>query len=165
MLFDPLPDHSRLWLRALALTPDPATRAELQTGLEEILGQWRHKGQAYQGAAALLDGQIIAVAEPTLASAPSGCAIDGMLRKLDKLTSSLALPVVDPATTVLVRLPEGLKPILKTDLPQALDQGIITPATPVLDLSLYTVGDLRAGKLEGPLSSTWIARKYNLAQV
>jgi hypothetical protein len=124
------------------------------------MAQWRHKGVAYAGMAALLDDRIIAVAEPTLAAAPSGCAIDGMLRRLDRLAGDLALPLLDPAQTVLVRLPQGLRAIPKPDLPQALDQGLITPDTPVLDLSLYCLGDLRAGRLESPLSTTWIARKY-----
>jgi len=160
MSFAALPDHARLWLRALAAAPGPDVLPPLLEGLDGLLGQWRHKGQAYAGAFELLHGQIIAVAEPTLATAPSGCAIDGMLRKLDRLAEQLALPLLDPATTVLVRLEAGLRPIPKADLPEALASGLLTDATPVLDLSLYTLADLRAGKLEAPLATTWIARKY-----
>ena len=163
MLFPALPDASRLWLRALAAPPAPAARALLREGLDGLMGQWRHKGVAYRGAWALLHDQIIAVAEPTLASAPSGCAIDGMLRKLERLADTLALPCLYPSVTVLARLPEGLTAIAKADLAEALAQGRLTPATPILDLALYTLGDLRAGHLEVQLSATWIARKYPMA--
>jgi hypothetical protein len=160
MPFATLPDSSRLWLLALESAPGPAAQAQLEHGLTEIVAQWRHKGQAYQGACALLSGQIIAVAEPNLATNPSGCAIDGMLRKIDRLASQLALDLVDPAESVLVRQDGALRPIPKTALGGCLEEGTLTAATPVVDLGLYSLADLRAGRLEAPLASTWIARKY-----
>ena len=163
MVFESLPDHSRLWLLALDGAPSPEQLAQLQQGVEQILAQWRHKGQAYAGACAILEGQILAVAEPTLAAAPSGCAIDGMLRKLGRLTEQLALAVVDPAQAILVRLGDERRAIPKAALAERLQDGTLDASTPVIDLSLYSLGDLRAGKLEAPLASTWIGRKFNLA--
>ena len=163
MSFDTLPDNARLWLLALETAPAPELQLQLQQGVTDIIGQWRHKGQAYQGGCTLLQGQIIAVAEPTLAANPSGCAIDGMLRKLNRLTESLALTVVNPANAVLVRLQGELKAVPKASLAQLLEQGTLTATTPVLDLALYTLGDLRAGRLEAPLGTTWIARSHAVA--
>jgi hypothetical protein len=147
--FQLLPDTARLWLVALDPAPSPEARAALADGMEAILAQWRHKGHAYQGAFALLKDRILAVAEPELASAPSGCAIDGMLRKVRRLVGDLGLTEVDPATSVMVEA-GGLRAVPKAD-------------PPVVDLSLYSVGDLRAGKLELPLASTWIGRKFMVA--
>jgi hypothetical protein len=163
MPFEQLPDHSRLWLLALAAAPDPATQARLGQGLDAIIGPWRHKGQAYQGAWALLEGQIIAVAEPTLAQSPSGCAIDGMLRKIVNLADGLALAIIDPAQAVLVRRGAGLEAIPKAGLERALATGAVDGRTPVLDLTLYCLGELRDGRLASPLASTWIGRKFQLA--
>ena len=163
MSFDALPDSSRLWLLALETIPGPAAEAQLVQGLAAILEHWRHKGMAYQGACALLQRQIIAVAEPNLATQPSGCAIDGMLRKIDRLTEQLALPLVDPAECILARVDGRLQAIPKAALGERLASGALTAATPVLDLSLYSLGELRAGHLENPLASTWIGRKFNLA--
>ena len=162
MPFDALPGHSRLWLLALETAPDAAALASLQEGLTRIIAQWRHKGQAYEGACALLHGRIIAIAEPTLASAPSGCAIDGMLGKVSRLAEQLALPLVDPARSVLVRLDGECRALPKSALGPCLEDGTLTAATPVLDLSLYTLAELRAGHLEAPLASTWIGRKFSL---
>ena len=161
--FRPLPDAARLWLLALEAAPSPGALPRLREGLEAILGQWRHKGHAYQGAWALLEGQILAVAEPDLAANPSGCAIDGMLRKVDRLLGELALATVDPAVSVLVRTPSGLRTVPKAALEDLLGRGELGPGTPVLALSLYNRGDLRAGKLESPLASTWIGRKFMVA--
>ena len=155
-----LPDHSRLWLLALESLPEPAAEARLRHGLAEVLAQWRHKGQVYQGQGLMLEPQLIAVAEPSLATQPSGCAIDGMLRKVRRLLEQLKLDLVDPATSILVRIEDRLVAIPKPEIQDRLADGTLTGDTPVLDLSLYSLGDLRAGRLEAPLASTWVGRKY-----
>jgi hypothetical protein len=159
-----LPDHSRLWLLALASLPDRTTEARLRRGLEEILAQWRHKGQVYQGVSLLLEPQLIAVAEPNLATQPSGCAIDGMLRKVRRLVEDLHLTLMDPAASILVRTGDRLAVIPKPDVQARLDDGTLDGGTPVVDLSLYSLEDLRAGRLETPLAATWVGRKYNVPE-
>ena len=158
-----LPDQSRLWLLALESFPDLATEARLRHGLADILAQWRHKGQVYQGEGLLLEPQLIAVAEPNLATQPSGCAIDGMLRKVHRLVEQLRLDLVDPAASILVRRGGRLEAIPKADIQAGLDDGSLDGNTPVLDLSLYSLEDLRAGRLEAPLASTWVGRKYQVS--
>ena len=158
-----LPDHARLWLLALSSRPDPAVSLRLRAGLDALLAQWRHKGQVYQGAGEFLEPQLIAVAEPNLAAQPSGCAIDGMLRRTRRLVEELGLSLVDPDVSVLIRDQGGLTAIAKTELQARLEDGTLAADTPVLDLSLYSLGELRAGRLERPLGATWIARRYRLA--
>lgn len=161
--FNALSDDARLWLLALDPAPDGPAKARLGEAMDALMAEWRHKGVAYQGAWTLLEDRILALAEPTMASAPSGCAIDGMMRKVDRLTAGLELAVVDAATAVVVRAPEGLRVFPKSDLEARLADGTLDAATPVLDLSLFVLGDLRAGKLEKPLAKTWIARKHKVA--
>jgi hypothetical protein len=163
MSLSALPDHSRLWLLALESLPDRATESQLRRGLEEIVAQWRHKGQIYQGAGLLLEPQLIAVAEPSLAAQPSGCAIDGMLLRVRRLTERLQLRLMDPAVSILVRFADRLVVIPKSEIQACLDDGTLDGRTPVLDLSLYSLGDLRAGRLEAPLAGTWVGRKYQVS--
>jgi len=154
--FASLPDEARLWL--LALTRDTEAAA-LAPEVEALLGRWRHKGVHYQGAWALLERRILAVAEPTLAAQPSGCAIDGMLRGVNQLTAKLGLALEDPQA-VIVRLPDGIRALPRADLAARLANGTLDGTTPVLDLALLTLGDLRQGRFERPLAATWIGRKY-----
>ena len=86
--FASLPDDARLWLLALDRPTDPALIAP---ELEATLARWRHKGVQYQAAWALLHQQVLAIAEPTLAAQPSGCAIDGMLRSVHQLLGKAGL--------------------------------------------------------------------------
>ena len=156
--FDPLPDHSRLWLQALAAPCDPAA---LAPGMDALLARWRHKGVAYRGAWTLLEGRILAVAEPLLADQPSGCAIDGLLRGLAKVVAEAGLSLEAP-DAVLVRREGGLQAVPRAELQARLAEGLLGAATPVLDLALLTLGDLRQGRLERPLATTWIGRKYKI---
>lgn len=156
-----LPDDARLWLMALAR---PTEAAVLAPEIETLLGRWRHKGVQYQAAWTLLENRILAIAEPTLATQPSGCAIDGMLRGVNQIVARLGMALEDPQA-VLVRLAEGVRAIPRSDLEARLADGTLDGATPVLDVALLTLGDLRQGRLERPLGATWIGRKYKLQAV
>ncbi len=157
--FQALPDSSRLWLLAL---DQPARAEQLAPDMETLLGRWRHKGVQYTGAWALLEQRILAVAEPSLAAQPSGCAIDGMLRGVQQLVAKAGMDLADPSA-VLVRLGDGLQAMPRSDLEARLLDGTLTADTPVLDLALLTLGDLRGGKFQRPLAATWIGRKFKLA--
>jgi hypothetical protein len=154
--FAALPDDARLWLLALGR---PTEASILAPDLDAFLGRWRHKGIQYQGAWTLLENRLLAIAEPTLAAQPSGCAIDGMLRGVAQIAAKLGMPLEDPQA-VIVRLPDGLHAIKRSELEARLGDGSLDGATPVLDLALLTLGELRQGKLERPLAATWIGRKY-----
>jgi hypothetical protein len=157
--FAALPDDARLWLLALTHPVGPSV---LAPEMEALLGRWRHKGVQYQAAWSLLENRILAVAEPTLATQPSGCAIDGMLRGVNQIVARLGVVLEDPQA-VLVRLADGIHTFPRADLEARLADGTLDGATSVLDLALLTLGDLRQGRLERPLATTWIGRKYKLA--
>ena len=151
-----LPDDARLWLLALA---NPVDASLLAPEVDALLGKWRHKGTQYQAGWTLLEDRILAIAEPTLAAQPSGCAIDGMLRGVNQIAGRLGMTLEDPQA-VIVRLADGLRAIPRTDLEARLADGTLDGTTPVLDLALLTLGELRGGRLERPLAATWIGRKY-----
>ena len=154
--FTALPDDARLWLMALG---QPTDASALAPEMDALIARWRHKGVQYQGAWALLEHRILAVAEPTLASEPSGCAIDGMLRGVHQLVAKAGLALEDPSA-VIVRLADGIHAFPRGDLEARLAEGTLDAATPVLDLALLTLGDLRGARFERPLASTWIGRKH-----
>ncbi len=156
--FAALPDDARLWLLALSR---PTEASVLAPDMEVLLGRWRHKGIQYQGAWTLLEHRIIAIAEPTLASQPSGCAIDGMLRGVAQIVARQGMALEDPQA-VIVQLEDGIHAIRRSELESRLSAGTLAGATPVLDLALLTLGDLRQGRLERPLAGTWIGRKYKV---
>jgi len=154
--FATLPDDARLWLVAFS---QPVDTALLAPEMDALLGRWRHKGVEYHGTWTLLEDRILAIAEPTLAINPSGCAIDGMLRGVRQLAERLGLGLQD-SQDVITRLPGGLRAFTRTDLEARLADGTLGAGTPIIDLALLTLGDLRSGRMERPLAATWIGRKF-----
>jgi hypothetical protein len=161
-VFAPLPDESRLWLFALDRPLDAEGRARLESALTEVLGNWRHKGHVYEGAWELLEDRLLAIAEPNMATNPSGCAIDGMIRKVHRLVEEAHVGLMDESS-VVVRGTNGLVSYEKSRLGDLLASGELGPDAPVVDLALFNVGQLRQGLLEKPLARTWIGRKYKVA--
>lgn len=159
--FPGFPDESRLWVLALSRQADPGQASRFEEGLGALLGHWRHKGQAYEAAWELRERQLILVVEPSMAAAPSGCAIDGMLRKVGALVRELGLELIGEER-ILVRMEGDLTGILRTDLAAALEEGHLGADTPVVDLSLHHLGQLREGRLERPLARTWIGRAHKV---
>lgn len=160
--FSAFPDDSRIWVLALAEAAAADTASRLESALGEVLGHWRHKGQAYEAAWEVRENRLILVVEPNMATAPSGCAIDGMLRKVRTLVGGLGTALLGE-DRVLVRLEGALADLGRSELAGALDSGRIGPETPVLDLSLHHLGQLREGRLERPLARTWVGRVHKVA--
>lgn len=157
--FQSFPDDARLWLFAF---PRPLTEAEQATvaqGFQAFQPHWKTHGTLIDSAWALLEGQILAVTERTMGTSPSGCSIDAMLRHALKVAATLDLPLLD-AQQVLVRDGGQLRVIPKTELTAVLGRGELHAHTPVVDLGLLELGQLRGGKLERPLAATWIGRKH-----
>jgi hypothetical protein len=159
-LFPGFPEDARLWVIALDAGPAGSSEA-LEAGLVEILGQWRHKGQAYEAAWEVLENRLLLITEPHMASNSSGCAIDGMLRKVQRLAANLGRTTVDE-DKVLVRQEGHLLTFPKSELGARIADGTLQGNTPVLDLALHNLRQLREGRLERPLASTWIGRKFQV---
>ena len=106
---------------------------------------------------------LLATAEPADARLRFGlrafAAPFGMLRGIAQISAKLGMALEDPLV-ILVRLQDGIQAIQRSELQAKLTEGSLDGAAPVLDLALLTLGDLRQGKLERPLASTWIGRKY-----
>jgi len=82
-----------------------------------------------------------------------------MLRTVQRIAEAAGLALVDPQE-VVARLPGGLRTFRRNELEARLQDGTLHAGTPLLDLTLYTLGDLRQGRLEKPLAASWIGRKY-----
>lgn len=157
--FDGFPDDARLWLAAFQRPLLPEEQGRLRVHFEAFRPHWKSHGEPIDSAFALLEGQILAVAERTMLTQPSGCAIDAMLRQIYKLADLLALPLID-AQKVLVRAGGNLQAVPKARLEAMLQSGELGADIPVLDLTLQHLGELRQGRMERPMAQTWIARKY-----
>ncbi len=161
--FSHLADDARLWTFVLSKALEGAALARFEAGLAESLGTWRHKGQAYHAAFGLVGGQVLVVAEPTMATQPSGCAIEGLHRKVLRQAEVEGAHFQDEDRVILAT-DAGYRAILRSELDQAVAEGRLTAQTPVLDRTLFCLGDLRSRALFPPAHRTWLGRKYGFSQ-
>lgn len=157
--FASFPDTARLWLMAFPRPLDEGERAKLAEGFEAFRPHWKTHSTPIESGWMLLEDQIFAVVENTMGTSPSGCSIDAMLRQSIKLASILELPLLD-AQSIVVRASGKFRVVVKTELEALLQDGTLDATTPVVDLGLLELGQLRSGQLERPLAKTWIARKH-----
>ena len=157
--FSTFPDTARLWLMAFPRPLDESEKAKLAGGFEAFLPHWKTHSTAIESGWTLLEDQIFAVVENTMGTSPSGCSIDAKLRQSIKLASILELPFLD-AQSIVVRASGKLMVVAKSSLESLLQDGTLDATTPVVDLGLLELGQLRSGQLERPLANTWIARKH-----
>jgi len=159
--FKGLPDDARLWVFALDRPLKGADRAKFEDDIRTFLESWRHKGKTFDAVWELRYQQLLLVAEPFLATAPSGCAIDGMLRKVERIVSEAGAKLASDQVVVILT-EKGLELHCRSELPCLLRSGTIRPDTTLIDRSLHDLSQLRQGRLERPLLNTWIGHKYGL---
>lgn len=157
-----LPDDARLWLFVLETPMDSDARPGFEARLTESLGSWQHKGTSYDAAFTLLEDQILVVAEPTMAVNPSGCAINGLNRKVEKRAAEAGATLV-PDGPVVIKASGGLKVVPREGLLVAVQAGWLEAETPVLDRTLFNLGDLRRRGLFQPAAATWLGRKFGFS--
>lgn len=159
-VFSHLPDDARLWLFVLDRRLEGALRERFEASLAEALSGWQHKGTRYDAAAfTLVEGQILVVAEPTMAVNPSGCAIESLNRKVAQRVAEVGADLVAEGP-VVIKEALGFAPVDRESLGQAVSEGRVVAATPMLDRTLFSLGDLRKRGLFQPARTTWLGRKF-----
>lgn len=163
-MLESLPDEARLWLWVLDRPLEGSSLSIFESGMDAALAGWRHKGVTYDGAWTLRDGQLLLVAEPTMASQPSGCAISALTARVVRCVEEAGAALV-PDGPVVACTCSGLRVFERHGIEGALAEGHLDRWTPILDRTLFSLGDLRRRGLTQSLETTWIGRKFGLQTV
>lgn len=154
-------NNSKLWMIAFTHRLSQAEIKHLQAALLPLLDTWAHKGHAYQPSYDFLWDQILIITEETMASQPSGCAIDGFMNRLRKIFVSMNLNVHDSANSILIYDEPSCCSIPKIDLEKAFLNKSISSDSSIIDLSLETMEQLRLGLHLKPIQESWVGKKYS----
>ncbi|ARA91709.1 MAG: hypothetical protein D6685_04065 [Bacteroidetes bacterium] len=164
-LFSTLPDEARLWVYAADRPLTAAEQTTLTRRLMPFLASWTSHGRPVQGAMHLLHDRFLLVAAVLAGGADiSGCGIDASVHAVEEAAEAVGVRWLSPLE-VLYRDDEGqIRHVPRSGFRQLVRAGTVTGATPVFDLSLTTVGALRAQGLERPASAGWHARVFRIPQ-
>jgi hypothetical protein len=128
-----LPDRARLW----TFGADRPLAAEEHDRLIEATGRFIEKWAAE--------------------AAASGCSIDALVGHVRELERELDLTLVD-ASPIWFRDGRGIRSVGRAEFRTLAEGGEVNGGTPVFDLTVQRLGELRAGRWELPAQDSWHAR-------
>ncbi len=162
-LFAKLPDEARLWIFA---ADHPLSDAESQALLETLapfLEGWTAHGLPVRGQAAVLHHRFLLLAGHVPDGEISGCSIDAATRAIHAAGRELGITWMSPLVVFYRDADGAVQHATRSQFRRLIATGKVTAETPVFDLSVTTVGDLRRGAFEKPAGQSWHARVFALA--
>ncbi len=153
-----LPDTARVWVYGVDRPLDPPESATVRAELLAFVDQWTAHGAELLASVELVEDRFVIVAVDEASASASGCSIDALVRRLADLERRLACSLLD-STRIFYRSNAG--PIATCDragFREAAAVGAVTETTPVFDLTVASLGEVRTGALELPLADSWHRR-------
>ena len=161
--FEQLPDHARIRIYAAERLLDEGEERKVIDLLNSFCGEWRSHGRPVTSGAAMIESRFAIIAGVIPDGDISGCGIDASVHALDRAAEELDFRWL-PALAVHFRGEDGtIFSVSRPEFRELSRAGQIDAATPVFDLSIPSVKELRDGKLERPAGSTWHERVFHLS--
>ncbi len=153
-----LPDDARVWCFGADPTPGPERGGRLLEEMRAFVSEWTAHRKALRAGVGWWLDRFLCVAVDESAAGASGCSIDALSDRLRELERELGLSLLD-ATPVWFRDASGAIRSAPRETFRALAaRGEVGAETPAFDLTVATLGELRAGRLERPVRESWHAR-------
>lgn len=157
--FEQLPDHGRLWVFPATRDLSDAEAEAFVGAVDDFLESWSAHGAALRSARELKDRRFLLVGVDVDAEAPSGCSIDALVNRLRGLGNELEVGLIDHGP-VWFREDGEVRSVPRAEFRRMAEDGRVEPEVTVVDTTLTSIGQLRAGALERPASETWHGRAF-----
>lgn len=163
-LFPTLPDDARCWVYVADRPLRDAQQANLLGRLQAFFDEWTSHGQRVRGAATFMDDRILLLAAAVPGGDLSGCGIDKSVHAIEAAAQQHAFSWISPLQVVWREAAGTLQHGPRSAFRQLVKQDMVDGATPVLDLSVDTLGAVRDGRFEQPAHQSWHGRVFRLTQ-
>ncbi|GIV61696.1 MAG: hypothetical protein KatS3mg044_0562 [Rhodothermaceae bacterium] len=161
--FPSFPDEASLWVYATERPLTANEQALVLDHLNRFFSGWASHGRPVRGAAQFLHDRFLLVAGHLEEGTISGCGTDACLDQVRAALEHVGTTWVS-SLTIFYRDADGhLYGVSRPAFRRLIREGRVDASTPVFDLSLTTVGDLRAGRFERPAGQSWHATVFHLA--
>lgn len=159
-----LPDDARIWIYVADRTLSEVESHSLLEHLDAFCAGWRSHGRPVSSAATLIEGRFAVIAGEIPGGDISGCGIDSSVHALNRAAEELEFGWL-PGLAVQFRGEDGtIRSVSRPEFRKMAASGEIDARTLVFDVSISTLGMLRAGKLEQPAGSTWHTPVFRLME-
>lgn len=151
-----LPDDARAWAFGSTRPLAPEETARVEEALAPFLERWTAHGAALRAGFEVREGWFLLVAVDENDAAASGCSIDALVGRVRGLEEELGLELLDTAP-VWYRGEDGIACVSRGEFRDLAERGGVGPGTPVFDLSVTRLGELRPEAWERPAEASWHA--------
>ncbi len=145
---DQLGNDAHVWIFGISPSLDAQQSGALLGQVDAFLENWAAHGVPITGAAEVREGSFLVVAADEHRE-KSGCSIDRMFGTLKQLERDLGVQILD-SNRVFYRDHDEVRAVPRTDFRNAA-----TLETPVFDVTVERLGDVRAGAWEKPAAQSW----------
>lgn len=161
--FPELPDDARLWVFPSPGPLEPEAAERLLAEVDRFLEGWHAHGRPVVGGREWRHGQFLLVGADERATGVSGCSIDSLFRALQGLEREMRISLTD-AFPVWFRGGDGeIRSVPRPEFRALAEAGEVDADTVVFNHTVGTVGEVRAGRWEGPLRESWHAKAFPVA--
>ena len=157
--FQQLPSDARLWIFAAErpLAVDECRRVLAET--DAFIEAWSAHGVPLVAGRELRHNQFVLVGVDERAAGVSGCSVDALVRRMQRLEEALGVELVNNSP-VLYREGDTIHRVSRDRFSELAASGTVGPNTRVFDNTLTRVGDLEAGKWEVKAVDSWHGRAF-----
>lgn len=160
--FDAMPDTARVWVFGAAAPVTGEARNRLMQVVDRHLANWRAHGDPLVCSRDWRDDRFLAIAVDEAATGASGCSIDGMFRALANAESEIGTSLVGGGTVFWRDANGEVRSGPRSAFSASAKAGDVSLDTPVMDLTVATVGDWRS-RFERPAGESWHAKLLHAA--
>src|SRR5215212_8478325 len=136
--FDP---SSRVWIYQSSRLFMLSEALEIETMLEQFIGQWNSHGTPVKGYGNMFFGQFIILMADETASGVSGCSTDSSVRLIKQIESRFNVSMFDRQMLAFI-IKDKLQVLPLSQLNYAVQNQFIGPDTPYFNNTVQTKAEL-----------------------
>ncbi len=153
-----LPDEARLWVFGVDRPLDAGETARLEAELAPFIVGWSAHRADLPAGFRVHEDRFLLVAVDEARVAASGCSIDALLHELARLEKLLGASLRDGGLIWYRDSSGSVVSCSREEFRRLAAEGVVDGRTPVFDLTIERLADLRGGRLERPAAESWHGR-------
>ena len=163
VLFESLPDTSRLWIFSADRELAGIESSEFLQAVDKFLETWQAHGAPVESGRELRYNHFLFVAANEDVTHPSGCSIDALTREIQAIGVKLGVSLLNPAK-VYYRDGGSVVMVDRLQFKELAAGGVVDKSTMVFNNAITTLGELRAGKWEVSANHSWHADTFKMRE-
>ncbi|MEJ2054569.1 MAG: hypothetical protein P8X42_11675 [Calditrichaceae bacterium] len=150
-MFEDFSDNAQIWIYGFDKTLTSDDKKVVRDYLDNFIRQWHsHKVPVHGDYSIMYDRFVILAAETDV----SGCSIDSSVGIFKTLQENYNLNALNQ-DLVYYKNQNSVISLSRDEFQSLVDKGNIDPDTPVFNLALTGLSELRNGQWELPFSKSW----------